>query len=127
MLSTILGWLGVNKFALIAAGALALACGYLWLRNDALASQRDLARVVADANSKVIEELRADNERARKIAADQAAALARLDIKAQPIIKEIYLAPKSTACLDSPAYAPLRDGLRWRDAGMDAGRAPAAR
>jgi hypothetical protein len=102
----------IGRWAAV-AGVLAMLSGWAWLERagrQAANARAEAAEAQAESKARAITALEAQ-------AAEAAAQVARIE----PIRRVIYAAPKTTACVDSPAIRAVLDGLR-QGAGGDRAR-----
>lgn len=119
MIATLLGWgrtalgfAGGIKLWLIAGCAVVLIVGFLWIDGERVAAERDLAQQQANDAIAVIESIQADRELTRKIVAERETKIANLEKQANDLKRKISAAPRTRACVDSPAIRTLLDSLR---------------
>jgi len=124
---TLLGWggnavgfLGGIKIWLIAGGIVVLVVGFLWIENQRLAAERDLAQQQANDAIAVIESIQADNALARKLVAARDAKIAEQEKATRALIENLRRQPITRGCSSSPAIRALLDsyGLRNEGAGQ---------
>ena len=77
-----------------------------------MAAERDLAQKQAEDAIAAIEAIQADRELTRKIVAERETKIANLEKQANDLKRKISAAPRTRACVDSPAIRTLLDSLR---------------
>lgn len=119
MFATILGWgrtalgfAGGIKLWLIVGGLVAGLVAFLWIDGERVAAERDLAQQQANDAIAAIEAIQADRELTRKIVAERETKIANLEKQANDLKRKISAAPRTRACVDSPAIRTLLDSLR---------------